>query len=321
MNSPAGSESPALLDNYDRQQQAFIAMLRDGQGFSTPLDLASAATTDIGAQPSAFVRITGTTTITSLGTNYSGPRFLVFGGALTLTHNATSLILPGGFNIITAAGDCAIAIPNAATPTGWRIMTFERASVQMDLVGVVLPFARSTAPTGWLKANGAAVLISAYSELAAAIYVGDAANPTAISGYRCTDAGNPSGSRNIAGTYIVLPDMRGEFVRGLDDGRAVDAGRLLLSAQSSANLSHTHTGDAQTAGSHAHPMYALNNLTGNSYGMAFMTPGATSLPDGSATYGTTTLSGGLHNHPLTINSSGGTESRPRSIALLYCIKF
>lgn len=128
-NSPAGSESPALLDDYHRTTFAFIAKLRDGQGFSNPVDLASAATTDIGAQTSPVVRITGTTTITSFGANYAGPRFLVFGGALTLTHNATSLILPGGANITTAAGDTCIAVPNLATPTGWRVLSYQKASL------------------------------------------------------------------------------------------------------------------------------------------------------------------------------------------------
>jgi len=75
------------------------------------VDLASAGTTDIGVANSKNVRITGTTTITALGTALSGvTRHLRFAAALTLTHNATSLILPGSANITTAAGDTAIAI-------------------------------------------------------------------------------------------------------------------------------------------------------------------------------------------------------------------
>lgn len=135
-NSPAGSESPTLLDDYHRTTFAFIAKLRDGQGFSNPVDLASAATTDIGAQTSPFVRITGTTTITSFGANYNGPRFLTFAGALTLTHNSTSLILPGGANITTAAGDSAIVAPNLATPNGWRVLVYSHttASAAFDAI-------------------------------------------------------------------------------------------------------------------------------------------------------------------------------------------
>ena len=74
-------------------------------------DLASAATTNIGATSGQAVRITGTTTITSFGTAASGVRrVLRFAASLTLTHNASSLILPGGANIVTAAGDTADAV-------------------------------------------------------------------------------------------------------------------------------------------------------------------------------------------------------------------
>jgi hypothetical protein len=70
--------------------------------------IASAATTDIGAANSDFVEISGTTTITSLGATTTRHHVWVkFQSALTLTHNATSLILPGGANITTAAGDVA----------------------------------------------------------------------------------------------------------------------------------------------------------------------------------------------------------------------
>lgn len=71
-------------------------------------DIASATTTDIGAATGNFVDVTGTTTITGLGTIQAGTRRIVrFTGALTLTHNATSLILPGAANITTVAGDTA----------------------------------------------------------------------------------------------------------------------------------------------------------------------------------------------------------------------
>ncbi len=69
-------------------------------------DIASAATTDIGAATGVFVNITGTTTITALGTAAAGVvRVLCFAATLVLTHNGTSLILPGAQNIITTTGD------------------------------------------------------------------------------------------------------------------------------------------------------------------------------------------------------------------------
>lgn len=68
--------------------------------------VASATTTDLGAVASDKVSITGTTTITSFGTAAAGiDREGRFTGALTLTHNATSLIIPGGASLSTAAGD------------------------------------------------------------------------------------------------------------------------------------------------------------------------------------------------------------------------
>lgn len=91
------------------------------------VDVASATTTDIGAVISNYVRITGTAAITGLGTITSGVyRDVVFAGALTLTYNATSLILPGGANISTAAGDTAGFISDGAG--NWRCLWYTRAS-------------------------------------------------------------------------------------------------------------------------------------------------------------------------------------------------
>jgi len=122
-NSPSGSESPATFDDYMRTIFAFIAQLRDGKA-SNEVDVASASTTDIGAANSSTVRITGTTTITSFGTNYNGPRYVRFAGVLTLTHNATTLILPGGVNITTAAGDSAIVVPIGSPGSGWKVVSY-----------------------------------------------------------------------------------------------------------------------------------------------------------------------------------------------------
>lgn len=72
-------------------------------------DLASATSTDLGSVDSAFVNVTGTTTITGLGTPSADRplKWVKFAGALTLTHNATSLILPTGSDISVLAGDVA----------------------------------------------------------------------------------------------------------------------------------------------------------------------------------------------------------------------
>jgi hypothetical protein len=78
------------------------------------ITVASAATCDIGAVHGAKIIISGTTTITSLGTTAHKRRFVKFSGALTLTHDATSLILPGGKNKPTAAGDTAVFLSDSS---------------------------------------------------------------------------------------------------------------------------------------------------------------------------------------------------------------
>ncbi|MFC1537145.1 hypothetical protein ACFL48_04995 [Pseudomonadota bacterium] len=86
-------------------------------------------TTDIAAATGPFVHITGTDTITGLGTALKAGivRKLVFDGALILTHHATNLILPTGANITTAAGDVAefVSEDNAGA---WRCANYETAS-------------------------------------------------------------------------------------------------------------------------------------------------------------------------------------------------
>jgi hypothetical protein len=131
--------------------------LRWEQLFSqgTPQNLASAATTDIGAQNTVLLNITGTTTITSFGTNYNGPRYLRFDGVLTLTHNATTLILPGGANITTAAGDSAIVVPNGTPANGWRVLGYQKADGTTIATSKIQPISASV--------SGNALTISASS--------------------------------------------------------------------------------------------------------------------------------------------------------------
>lgn len=89
-------------------------------------DIASATTTDIGAATGNYVDITGTTTITGLGTADAGvTRDVQFDGILTLTHNGTSLILPSGANITTAAGDTARFVSLGSG--NWKCLNYVKA--------------------------------------------------------------------------------------------------------------------------------------------------------------------------------------------------
>lgn len=88
---------------------------------------------------------------------------------------------------------------------------------QMAPPGLVAHFARNSAPTGWLKANGAAVSRTAYADLFAAI-------------------GTTFGAGDGFNTFN-LPDLRAEFIRGWDDGRGVDSGRAFGSQQAATIIS------------------------------------------------------------------------------------
>lgn len=97
----------------------------------TPFEVtkASATTTDLGATGTNIVAISGTTTITSFGSTATINEclyFVRFTGILTLTNNATSLILPGAANITTAAGDCALFKYEGSG--NWRCMFYQPAS-------------------------------------------------------------------------------------------------------------------------------------------------------------------------------------------------
>jgi hypothetical protein len=96
------------------------------------LDLASAATCDIGGQLSTKLRITGATGITSFGTNYRGPILLRFSGAVTLTYDSTVLRCPGGANYTTTANEVMMAWPIASvsgTIDGWSVASLSGGKV------------------------------------------------------------------------------------------------------------------------------------------------------------------------------------------------
>jgi len=123
-NNPSGATTIGTgLDDNLREIQGVIVRGLSHKGS----DIASAATTDLGAVEGLMHDITGTTGISSFGTVRAGIlKVIKFEGALTLTHNATSLILPGGANITTANGDVALVISEGAG--NWRVLDYTRAN-------------------------------------------------------------------------------------------------------------------------------------------------------------------------------------------------
>jgi microcystin-dependent protein len=144
-------------------------------------------------------------------------------------------------------------------------------------IGTVIYFAASTAPTGYLKANGAVISRTTYSSLFAVI-------------------GTTFGVGDNSTTF-GLPDLRGEFLRGWDDGRGIDSGRAFGTFQDYLVQSHIHS--------------MWNAMSRDS------TQG-----DPNATSAGTFAGGGgqFYAHPNT-DTYGGTETRPRNIDLLACIKY
>lgn len=191
--------------------------------------------------------------------------------------------------------------------------------------GTIVYFPGFNPPPGFLKANGAVVSRTTYAALFAAV-------------------GTFGGVGDGATTFNV-PDFRGEFIRCLDEGRGVDPGRALGSVQGSQNAWHTHGAATGAAGGHAHPFSGLATasgghthaqtvyggwadgapavLAGRSSGSTGVSTLITGALDGVHTHAVTGTVGvdGEHVHPVTVSAEGGTESRPRNVALLACIKY
>jgi len=152
--------------------------------------------------------------------------------------------------------------------------------------GAVQTFAMNAAPTGWLKSDGSAVSRTTYADLFTAIG---------------TTFGSGDGS-----TTFNLPDLRGEFVRGFDDGRGVDSGRSFGSAQSWAieNIVGTFTDIRVRLNTIFSATGAFTGSTGTNSGDSGAGGAATVNFDFDAS--------------RVVNTA--SETRPRNIALLYCIK-
>ncbi|HAM9877451.1 phage tail protein [Escherichia coli] len=158
-------------------------------------------------------------------------------------------------------------------------------------VGVPVPWPSATPPTGWLKCNGAAFSAEEYPELAKAY-------PT-----------------------NKLPDLRGEFIRGWDDGRGMDTGRAILSAQGDAirniygefkTVNTENYSIWESVGSFKGAMVPLNPSTNNSY-FSLIRSMVTERTDGAV-------------YPKVIGLDASrivptaNENRPRNIAFNYIVR-
>lgn len=158
-------------------------------------------------------------------------------------------------------------------------------------VGVPLPYPSATPPTGWLKCNGAVFDKVKYPGLAAVF---------------------PSGN---------LPDLRGEFIRGWDDGRGVDSGRGLLSTQAGALESHNHV--LSKIWSASDESTSSTTGAGISRQIVNVNPARSGvMEEVNSGHGLTVGfgAGGGMTSKVAIVATGGAETRPRNIAFNYIVR-
>ena len=209
------------------------------------------------------------------------------------------------------------------------------------MTGMVSAFAVKVAPPGWLTCNGAVVSRTSFASLFARI-------------------GTTFGAGDGVTTF-ALPDMRGLVPRGWDDGRGLDPSRLFGSFQDMMLQSHAHTASAAAVGDHVHTAstdaqgqhvhsastdsqgaHAHNvpgsihssggtpSLDGNPIGATFNVPTSVAGDHahnvsigaaGSHSHSVGIGASGSHTHALTVAAVGGAETRPKNMALLFCIKY
>lgn len=183
-------------------------------------------------------------------------------GALNYSANGARLAIPTQAATDSSGNAASTAFVQALVPAG-----------------VVFPYSGSVIPTGWLLADGSSLLRSAYPAL-------------------FNNIGTTFGSAD--GTHFNLPDLRGEFLRGLDNARGVDASRALGSFQADQMQSHTHAWST-TAGSN------FNQGQTDLQGLQSASSGSASQ----LIAGTNANAGGTTNN---------SENRPRNVALNFIIK-
>ncbi|QHF79791.1 phage tail protein [Escherichia coli] len=154
-------------------------------------------------------------------------------------------------------------------------------------VGVPVPWPSATPPTGWLKCNGAPFSAEEYPKLAKAY------------------------------PKLKLPDLRGEFIRGWDDGRGVDSARLLLSSQAASILEHNHEMHGWTG----NPLMARDV---GELGTSSVFAVQLSIGDGGLLYswkdGSGTTNDSKRMDRTNHVSSGAGDGSPRNIAFNYIVR-
>jgi len=204
----------------------------------------------------------------------------------------------------SVSSNVTFTLPAADGNAGEFLKTDGSGNLSFSIVqgvpsGAVFCMAVATVPSSYLECNGAAVSRTTYAALFAVI-------------------GTTYGAGNGSSTFN-LPDLRGEFIRGFDNGKGTDSGRSIASSQSSNNLSHGHSVSATVNDSgHSHATSLANKrvfLVGGSQTVSFGGPGSYPGQDFSMSNANTGVT-----VSITQSDAGGSEARPRNIAMMYIIK-
>ena len=221
--------------------------------FNAAVSVASATTTAIGAALSANVTVTGVVTITAFDTVIAGiVRLVKFAGALTLTHNGTSLILPGAANTTTAANDQAIF--RSLGSGNWECISYQRAATYPGGFpsGTRMVFNQTAAPTGWTKDTTAGLDDSLMRIVVGSVSSGGSQAFSTWNGLTATGAHTLSTTEIPSHThpYVVSPGPGG--------GTTYPIVSLSDTPGSTVNTSAAGSG-----GSHTHPL--TNGLKYNDF--------------------------------------------------------
>jgi microcystin-dependent protein len=263
----------------------------------------------------------------------TGDNFLAYWDGIQWKIGNLASLLPAGNGVIVKNGSSF----SLASGVNGEFLQVLSGSIQFNSTipggiptGAIVPYAANSAPSGWLICDG-----SLYGRTAL-----DPSPQVNLFGVIGTTYGIGDGLTNFA-----IPDLRGMFVRGFDNGRNIDPLRAFGTNQSDAFKSHNHGGNTgnQSVG-HTH---AFSGTTGNdspdhthAYDQTYDPGGTPARVDGSpgtrpwnlrsvqtagrSTFhshpfsGTTGLQSADHQHGITVD--GSTETRPQNVAMNYIIK-
>ncbi|CAF26567.1 phage tail protein [Bartonella quintana] len=163
--------------------------------------------------------------------------------------------------------------------------------------GFIGTFAMEKLPDGWLVCDGKEYSRKEYADLFEAL-------------------GETWGKGDGQTTFNV-PDLRGMFLRGLDSGKGIDKKRSLGTKQEESFKAHTHEGTTERAGEHTHKYEVYTKsidiiASTNGWEAMYNHPNKNKVWE--------TRSAGAHEHKISLKKTGGDETRPVNVAVVYAVK-